>query len=113
MLKRPVWVSENGQSIVACRCTVQVMPSADLEWWDGRDGVDRQALWWYHESCRCRGTGWLCMYCHGAGWVSQFIGHGWPHAVPCPVCATVDPVTRRVMVNLMRPRPVECAGVEA
>lgn len=95
MSMRASAVSIDGKPALACICTVT--DTDELEMWDGfncprqddptkQDWGKARRMWWPQESCKCGGTRWVCLMCHGAGHIIS-AGQGYK-VIPCPNCTT-------------------------
>lgn len=95
MLLRRYSQTQDRKPIVACPCTLPHCEKDDMDLWDGNyNGRDPLKMWWDQEICKCNGTGWLCYFCHGAGWV--IVNR---HAKRCEYCTEErnGQVVRRMM----------------
>lgn len=72
-----------NHNLIACICQVPLQERASLPTASTREM--RESPWLPHESCKCKGTGWVCQDCHGAMWV-QVQGK----ASPCARCTVTN-----------------------
>lgn len=71
-----------GRDVVECICQLNNGDNRDLLEWDYTKGMRRELWMWSHIGrCECHGTGWVCGYCMGCGWLSSKSG-----AILCPQC---------------------------